>query len=121
MKSQEGLLVLSGEAPSEHNTNGLSDKQSYSKNDSERGMLFTCAVKADTDGKKHVSGKGIEITGATAVTLCLTAETSFNGWQTASRTSSPALRDSKKTSTTKLSRRHISPTTARSIRESSLT
>lgn len=81
MKSQEGLLVLSGEAPSEHNTNGLSDKQSYSKSDSERGMLFSCAVKADTDGKKHVSGKGIEITGATAVTLCLTAETSFNGWQ----------------------------------------
>ena len=81
MKSLKGLLVLSGEAPSEHNTNGLSDKQSYSKIDSERGMLFTCAVKADTDGKKHVSGKGIEITGATAVTLCLTAETSFNGWQ----------------------------------------
>lgn len=51
MKSLKGLLVLIGEAPSEHNTNGLSDKQSYSKIDSERGMLFTCAVKADTDGK----------------------------------------------------------------------
>ena len=81
VKSQSGLLVMSGEAPSEHNTNGQSDKQSYSKVDSERGMLFTCAVKADTDGKKHISGKGIEITGATVVTLYLTAETSFNGWQ----------------------------------------
>ena len=57
VKSQSGLLVMSGEAPSEHNTNGQSDKQSYSKVDSERGMLFTCAVKADTDGKKHISGK----------------------------------------------------------------
>ena len=81
VKSQSGLLVMSGEAPSEHNTNGQSDKQSYSKVDSERGMLFTCAVKADTDGKKHISGKEIEITGATVVTLYLTAETSFNGWQ----------------------------------------
>lgn len=73
-----------------------------------------------------MSGKGIEITGATAVTLCLTAETSFNGWQNNAFTNGkphlePCLERLKKTLTTKLSRRRISPTTARSIRESSLT
>ncbi len=81
VKSEHGLLVMSGEAPSEHNRNGHAGKQFYSKIDSERGMLFTCAVRADTDGKKQISSKGIEIKGAAEVTIYLTAETSFNGWQ----------------------------------------
>lgn len=80
-KEESGLLVLSGEAPSENNTNNDSARQSYSDKDSERGMLFTAALRADTDGKKNITDKKIEITDATQVTLFFTAETSFNGWK----------------------------------------
>lgn len=80
-EEENGLLVLSGEAPSENNKDNQSAHQYYSEVDSQRGMLFTAALKADTDGKKNVCDDKIEITDATRVTFFFTAETSFNGWK----------------------------------------
>lgn len=81
VEEENGLLVLSGEAPSENNKDNQSAHQYYSEVDSERGMLFTAALRADTDGKKNVCDDKIEITDATRVTFFFTAETSFNGWK----------------------------------------
>ncbi len=74
------LLIMSGEAPSENNKGLESSKWHYLENDNERGMLFTSALKVDTDGEVSANGEALKVCGASEATIWFTAETSFNGW-----------------------------------------
>ncbi|MBQ2774397.1 MAG: glycoside hydrolase family 95 protein [Clostridia bacterium] len=74
------MIIMSGEAPSENNKGNESSQWHYLENDNERGMLFTSALKIDSDGEVSANGGSLKVSNATNVTIWFSAETSFNGW-----------------------------------------
>ena len=77
--TQDGILWLDGECPSENNSNGESDRQCYYDEPEKRGILFRAGVKAESDGKVVCLKNCIKITDASCATIFFTCVTSFNG------------------------------------------
>lgn len=82
--SENNLLILKGKAPSHVEPSYVDYKQEpivYDDNDPCKGMRYELLTKAvSDDGKITADTSGITIKGASAVTLFLSAATSFNGY-----------------------------------------
>ena len=80
VETDGSMLIMSGEAPSDNNKDGSTGKWHYLDDDNLRGMLFTSALKIDTDGSVSAGDGFLSVSHATEATIWFTAQTSFNGF-----------------------------------------
>lgn len=79
--TQDGLLLLDGECPSEHNKDNVAGQSVYYDEPQRRGIRYRAAVKIETDGALTQTAQTLQVTNAAKATLYFTAESSYNGWQ----------------------------------------
>ncbi|MBR6005355.1 MAG: glycoside hydrolase family 95 protein [Clostridia bacterium] len=78
--TEDDMLWLDGECPSENNVDDESDRQCYYDEPQKRGILFRAGAKVISDGKVICLKNSIKVTDASSATVFFTCVTSFNGF-----------------------------------------
>ncbi len=78
--TQDDMLWLDGECPSENNVDDESDRQCYYDEPERRGILFRAGVRAESDGSVICLKNSIKVTDASTATIFFACVTSFNGF-----------------------------------------
>ncbi len=82
-RARDGVLVLTGKAPSNVDPNYYRRPNPivYASDEQGEGMTFECHLRANAeDGKVSVKDDSIRVDGATSATLLISAATSFHGF-----------------------------------------
>ena len=78
----QGLLLLEGECPSEHNVDNIAGNAAYFDEPARRGIRFCAGLRVQSDGTVQCDGNETTVTDASYAVLYVSAFTSFKDWQT---------------------------------------
>ena len=82
--TQDGLLLLRAECPGKYlrkrDYSLAEESHVYRDNPNEKGIQFLAGLRVFCDGEVGFEGQGLRVSGAKALTLYFSCETSYNGW-----------------------------------------
>lgn len=80
LHSENGLLLLDGECPGEHNMDNIAGKAAYFEEPEKRGIRFRAALRVITDGEVQWNAQSVRVKNAQEAVLLVSAFTSFRAW-----------------------------------------